>query len=74
MQMARPTITVSLVDDQLARFTFEDEHSKISGNVSLKLEGRGYPARTKEECLRMARYRINALSTAFAEACARDGW
>ena len=74
MQMDRPSITVSLVDDQLARFTFEDEHCKVSGNVSLKLDGGGHDARNKEDRLKMARYRINALSAAFAEACARDGW
>lgn len=74
MHKDRPAITVSLVDDQLARFTFEDAHCRISGNVSLKLDGRGYDARNKEDRLKMARYRINALSAAFAEACARDGW
>jgi hypothetical protein len=74
MQTSPLNITLSLVDDQLARFTFEDEHSKITGNVSLKLEGGGHDARNKEDRLKMARFRINALSAALSQACARGGW
>ena len=74
MQTPRLTITISLVDNQLARFTFEDEHSKIIGSVSLKLEGGIRDARNKEDRLKMARFRINALSAAFSQACARGGW
>jgi hypothetical protein len=74
MQTLRSDITISLVDDQLARFTFEDAHSKITGNVSLKLDGGGHDARNKEDRLKMARFRINALSAALSQACARGGW
>ena len=74
MQTLRPDIIVSLVDDQMARFTFEDEHSKVTGNVSLKLEGGGRDGRSKEDRRKMARFRINALSAALAQACARGDW
>ena len=72
MQQVEYKIAVKLVDDTLAKFTFEDEHTKISGNVSLMISDGRPDTRTKEERLRMAKQRILSLSNSFAQACAKQ--
>ena len=74
MQPGMPTISVHLVDGTLARFSFEDEHTKLSGNVSIGLP-RGVPdVRTKDERIQLARDRIIAITAALHRACARGAW
>jgi hypothetical protein len=69
-----PTISVHLVDGTLARFSFEDEHTKLSGNVSIGLP-RGVPdVRTKDERTQLARERIIAITAALSRAVARGAW
>jgi hypothetical protein len=74
MQPGTPTIAVHLVDGTLARFSFEDEHTKLSGNVSIGLP-RGVPdIRTKDERIQLARERIITVVAALHRACARGAW
>ena len=74
MLPGNPTISIHLVDGTLARFSFEDEHTKLTGNVSIGLP-RGVPdVRTKEQRLQLARERIIAMTASLSRTCARGAW
>jgi hypothetical protein len=67
----RPTLDISLAGAKLARFSFEAEHVKITGTVSVDL-GDNYPdPRTPEQKLLMAKQRVRAFTMELASAAQR---